>query len=591
MWCVWLVLVLCVLSARIYAQETGADCLTADGSIGHCVESSKCMNSYHQENTVLCRYSRGYGTQVCCPRTDIWLHRKDSFHDDGPIAFPEESYSPHSHNQKITNSYAYNPSLGENIGYRPQNSRPSNYKPQYHEKPSYTQSNYNERPQYGGRPTNFEERPNYSSGYGGYEERPSYVSGSGSYNSPSHSGGSSYEGRPVHSGTGSGYNGRPDYSGGSIVYQENPDYPSYNERPNYSSGSQGIGGSSRRPDSYRPRPGSHINTRETTTSWEYPSDRRTTPQPSWAIEDNNNGGSSSSSRGRISEQKCEEYSRPVSQTINALPLSINAEAVPLRVQNCDFSAVKLIVGGEASELGEFPHMAAVGFKVRTSRDILWNCGGTLISKRYVLTAGHCTNTSFGNPVTVRLGEYNIKRDNDGADPQDYGVQQVIVHPNYFKTLKYNDIALLKLDREVTFNKNIRPACLPTDNNIRGRPIATGWGRTDYVGRQSDILMKVPLNVIDNRQCNNYYNTNNPGSSSFGSGIVDTMLCAGYVEGGRDTCLGDSGGPLTTTKRENPCIHYVVGITSFGKICAAPKSPGVYTRVVKYLDWIERVVWP
>lgn len=54
--------------------------------------------------------------------------------------------------------------------------------------------------------------------------------------------------------------------------------------------------------------------------------------------------------------ECEEYSLSVTESIDVLPLSIEAEAVPLRLQKCDFSAVKLIVGGEASELGEFPHM-------------------------------------------------------------------------------------------------------------------------------------------------------------------------------------------------------------------------------------------
>jgi hypothetical protein len=82
-------------------------------------------------------------------------------------------------------------------------------------------------------------------------------------------------------------------------------------------------------------------------------------------------------------------------------------------------------------------------------------------------------------VVVRLGEYNIERDNDGADPEDYGIQRIIIHPNYYKTLKYNDIALLRLDRDVRFNQYIRPACLPSDNVIRGRPVATGWGRTDF----------------------------------------------------------------------------------------------------------------
>lgn len=57
-----------------------------------------------------------------------------------------------------------------------------------------------------------------------------------------------------------------------------------------------------------------------------------------------------------------------------------------------------------------------------------------------------------------------------------------------------------------------------------------------VGKLSDILMKVNLNVIDNRQCNSFYNRGLGTDASFSSGIVDTMLCAGVLEGGRDSCL-------------------------------------------------------
>lgn len=57
-----------------------------------------------------------------------------------------------------------------------------------------------------------------------------------------------------------------------------------------------------------------------------------------------------------------------------------------------------------------------------------------------------------------------------------------------------------------------------------------------VGKLSDSLMKVNLNVIDNRQCNSLYNRGLGTDTSFSSGIVDTMLCAGVLEGGRDSCL-------------------------------------------------------
>lgn len=58
-----------------------------------------------------------------------------------------------------------------------------------------------------------------------------------------------------------------------------------------------------------------------------------------------------------------------------------------------------------------------------------------------------------------------------------------------------------------------------------------------------------------------------------------------------TFKGDSGGPIQVTTSKNLCVSHIVGVTSFGKACAAKNTVGVYTRVSSYLDWIERIVWP
>jgi len=62
-----------------------------------------------------------------------------------------------------------------------------------------------------------------------------------------------------------------------------------------------------------------------------------------------------------------------------------------------------------------------------------------------------------------------------------------------------------------------------------------------------------------------------------------MFCAGWLEGGKDACTGDSGGPLICAENDRPVLR---GITSWGLGCAEANAPGVYTRVEKYLDWIE-----
>lgn len=98
-------------------------------------------------------------------------------------------------------------------------------------------------------------------------------------------------------------------------------------------------------------------------------------------------------------------------------------------------------------------------------------------------------------------------------------------------------------------------------------------------------MKVELDILGNYVCNEAYD-DDPESR-----LTDKMMCAGKLSGGKDTCNGDSGGPIQITTNNNMCLYYIIGITSFGSsFCAQKYSPGVYTRVSSYVDWIENKIW-
>jgi len=67
----------------------------------------------------------------------------------------------------------------------------------------------------------------------------------------------------------------------------------------------------------------------------------------------------------------------------------------------------------------------------------------------------------------------------------------------------------------------------------------------------------------------------------------TMLCAGYAEGMKGACRGDSGSPLQCL---SPSGRWkLIGLVSFAFGCARPKKPNVYTKVAAYLDWIKSYV--
>ncbi|XP_063371926.1 venom protease-like isoform X1 [Cydia amplana] len=315
-------------------------------------------------------------------------------------------------------------------------------------------------------------------------------------------------------------------------------------------------------------------------------------RPVWGTADAASNGQTD--KRRVSQRKCEEYSKSVVQTFSFLPLVPDPETVSISAPKCDYGKVELIVGGENAQLGEFPHMAAIGW-VNFEDSYSFNCGGSLISPRWVLTAGHCTRDPRArdpNPAIVRLGDQNIDPSvQDGATPVEVPIKQIVKHPDYKPPHRYNDIALLELATDVDFSNTIRPACLwqRHDFDSYTKALATGWGVIDVNTKEtSKELQKVSISLLDNAYCDQLLaNSRNRNWQGFSP----SQMCAGELRGGRDTCQGDSGAPLQVASRDNQCIFHVVGVTSFGAQCARSGRPAIYTRVASYLDWIEGVVWP
>lgn len=288
----------------------------------------------------------------------------------------------------------------------------------------------------------------------------------------------------------------------------------------------------------------------------------------------------------MAKAKCEEYSRAVYQLVIPQTLSVNQQ--PVNVSVCAIKTKRLIVGGKKADPKEFPHMAAVGYN--SGDTVIFNCGGSLISKRFVLTAAHCFYSLDWGPATwVRVGDMNLVRTDDKAKPQNVRVIERIRHPEYQRPSQYHDIGLLKLESDVTFDAWVRPICLPYSAPDTGNEVvatATGWGKVDWDEEEgSGDLLKVTIKLVDNAKCNRSIHDDR----IVARGIVDEwQICAG--EPGKDTCQGDSGGPLAIINKDFNCMYSIVGITSFGGYCGSI-IPGVYTRVAHYLSWIEDTVWP
>lgn len=158
--------------------------------------------------------------------------------------------------------------------------------------------------------------------------------------------------------------------------------------------------------------------------------------------------------------------------------------------------------------------------------------------------------------------------------------KMVTHRSYRSDTFENDIALLQSKSDLPLfpsTATINTICLPKDKdtNFSGKGTIAGWGRTSEGGFDtSETLLAADVDLMDDSMCKEYY------ADKFKEG---KQLCAGIVEGGKDSCQGDSGGPLI---KEVGNKSYLVGIVSYGRGCGRRRSPGVYTKVSHYVHWIR-----
>uniref|UniRef100_A0AAV2KSB6 trypsin n=1 Tax=Knipowitschia caucasica TaxID=637954 RepID=A0AAV2KSB6_KNICA len=237
-----------------------------------------------------------------------------------------------------------------------------------------------------------------------------------------------------------------------------------------------------------------------------------------------------------------------------------------------------IMGGTSALPGTHPWIAAI-YVGHTEF-----CAGTLVSSCWIVSAAHCF---FRNPLKsqlrVVLGQHRFNV--TGPNTRVFGVEKY-VFPKQFSVYDptLHDIVLIKLKKQdgrcVRKTPFIRPLCLPDKGMLFPDDYCctiSGWGHIREKAEGYSSLQEAGVRLISHESCRK--------PEVYGNHVTSDMICAG-LNGCADACQGDSGGPLACAKDD---VSFLYGIISWGEGCGRTNKPGVYTKVLNYMDWINTVI--
>ncbi|CAH8570185.1 Serine protease 56 [Schistosoma haematobium] len=249
------------------------------------------------------------------------------------------------------------------------------------------------------------------------------------------------------------------------------------------------------------------------------------------------------------------------------------------VEYTDNKMESRIIGGELSRPGQWPWMVSV------RENNQFRCGASLISSQWLLTAAHCFPKDVNlNNWIVHIGDFYL----DWIDSEEIlmNISSIFIHPNYHLRKLYDyDYALIKTASSIQYTSKRLPICILNSTLINinelDRCYVAGWGSSED-SPISNELRHLYIPLLNLTVCNQ--------TEAYQGKLTETMICAGYIRGGKDSCQGDSGSPLMC-QLHNTTDHvwYQIGIVSFGKSCAAAGTPGIYSNLTFVNNWISSII--
>lgn len=193
-------------------------------------------------------------------------------------------------------------------------------------------------------------------------------------------------------------------------------------------------------------------------------------------------------------------------------------------------------------------------------------------------------------MKIRLGEWDVHREDEFYPYIEKNVDEIIVHPHFSPRNLANDVAILQIDSEIDFSQHphISPICLtePFEVLAGHRCYVSGWGKNSFgtQGEYQSVLMKVDLPILETRLCEGMLRRTKLGHNFR---LDRSMICAGG-EHGKDACEGDGGSGLVCDVNGT---WKVAGLVSWGLGCGSQNVPGVYTNIAQIRPWVDKVVLP
>ncbi|XP_044268679.1 chymotrypsin-1-like [Tribolium madens] len=223
-----------------------------------------------------------------------------------------------------------------------------------------------------------------------------------------------------------------------------------------------------------------------------------------------------------------------------------------------------VVGGSTASPGQFPFIISLRTESNSH-----TCGGSLIANNWVVTAAHCVHNARPSSLSVVAGTNQLNTEGVRAS-----LSEIIVHPDYNRSVVINDIALLKLANPIQETDLVKIVSLESEeNDVVRNCTLIGWGRTSYPGSVPNDLQFLNLKTVTYEHCKSVWSTET---------IVQSEICT-LTQTGEGACHGDSGGPLVEEIGERVKL---IGLVSWGAPCARG-VPDVYTRVSAFLPWIKQ----